>query len=60
MTAGAPTGRARLDAQLERMTADFLLMRQAITCAADHIGIVPAHLDHVLWKYERSRESGVQ
>ena len=41
-------------------TADFLLMRQAITCAADHIGIVPAHLDHVLWKYERSRESGVQ
>lgn len=30
MTAGAPTGRARLDAQLERMTADFLLMQDTL------------------------------
>lgn len=36
-------------------TSDFQLIRQAITCAADRLGTVPAHLDHVLWKYESER-----
>lgn len=36
--------------------SDFVLMRQAISCAADELGIVPAHLDHLLWKEERERE----
>lgn len=37
-------------------TTDFQLIRQAITCAGQELGIRPAHLEYLLWKYESQRQ----
>ena len=35
--------------------ADYLLIRQAISCAAERLGQPAAAVDHALWKYESAR-----
>lgn len=36
---------------------DFNLVRDAVTRAGEMLGVTPAHLDHLLWKYE-SQQAG--
>lgn len=37
---------------------DYLLVRQAISCAAERLGYPAAGLDNALWRYETDRSSG--